>query len=568
MIRIHHALKSSRAAIDLVSIMVGIIVIGLIGGVIAATVFAVIPWSQDKAAKQQLDSIASAESAYRGLSADKDSSLKDASSSPTNSADANQVVLNSAFTGSKGLSTNNLLQESDIYCVISSTDGADYTAYVKSGSGAIYTRNSKSPTYQVQDTRSTCLGDITNGALPGTTGNAGSGAGSGTGTGSGSSGGGTTTPTVDPTAFTASSLVQGSMKYGSSYAIASDGIYGWGDNNFGRVDPKNTTKVGTSRVITSPQLVLAGDFVQITSSNTYTVAVTRTGDVYTWGGISSYSETPITKLSSLSNIAKVALGEKHLIAMTKTGGVVGYGVNDFGQVGNRSTTAVPASAPVTILTNAGPNPIIDIAATQRASAVLRADGEVDTWGNNTSNELGNGTLGGTMTYPTRNKMPVTNGISIQAANSTFAVLTSDGKAFVWGDNSTGIYADGTTTSPSTAATTAPRQIASLADKNIKKLVIGPYASYAIDANNTTYSWGYNQGKLGNGTSSAQYTPTALTISGETIKDATSGFSTTFLLTDSGKIYGVGNNSKYELGQGPGDSVFKNSPTLIKLIPTS
>lgn len=65
------AFKNEAGAIDLASIMVGIIVIGLIGGVIAATVFAVIPWAQDNAAKQQLDSVASAQSAYIGLSSDK-----------------------------------------------------------------------------------------------------------------------------------------------------------------------------------------------------------------------------------------------------------------------------------------------------------------------------------------------------------------------------------------------------------------------------------------------------------------------------------------------------------------
>ena len=65
------AFTNEAGAIDLASIMVGIIVIGLIGGVIAATVFAVIPWAQDNAAKQQLDSVASAQSAYIGLSADK-----------------------------------------------------------------------------------------------------------------------------------------------------------------------------------------------------------------------------------------------------------------------------------------------------------------------------------------------------------------------------------------------------------------------------------------------------------------------------------------------------------------
>ena len=68
---VKEAFKNEEGAIDLASIMVGIIVIGLIGGVIAATVFAVIPWAQDNAAKQQLDSIAAAQSAYVGLVADK-----------------------------------------------------------------------------------------------------------------------------------------------------------------------------------------------------------------------------------------------------------------------------------------------------------------------------------------------------------------------------------------------------------------------------------------------------------------------------------------------------------------
>jgi type II secretory pathway pseudopilin PulG len=67
---IKQAFKNEAGAIDLASIMVGIIVIGLIGGVIAATVFAVIPWAQDNAAKQQLDSAVTAQSAYLGLSAD------------------------------------------------------------------------------------------------------------------------------------------------------------------------------------------------------------------------------------------------------------------------------------------------------------------------------------------------------------------------------------------------------------------------------------------------------------------------------------------------------------------
>jgi len=64
---LNQLVTSSKAAIDLASIMVGVIVIGLIGGVIAATVFAVIPWAQDNAAKQQLDAVSTAQSARAGL---------------------------------------------------------------------------------------------------------------------------------------------------------------------------------------------------------------------------------------------------------------------------------------------------------------------------------------------------------------------------------------------------------------------------------------------------------------------------------------------------------------------
>jgi surface protein len=144
MLRLHQVLKSSRAAIDLASIMVGIIVIGLIGGVIAATIFAVIPWAQDNAAKQQLDSVNSAENAYRGLSSDADTALKNAVSTPSDSSDPNQVVVRSSFTGSTGLAVNNLLanSESNSYCVTGTKNS--YAAYAKSGSGKVFTVSSMS----------------------------------------------------------------------------------------------------------------------------------------------------------------------------------------------------------------------------------------------------------------------------------------------------------------------------------------------------------------------------------------------------------------------------------------
>jgi type II secretory pathway pseudopilin PulG len=121
MLRLTSVLKSSRAAIDLASIMVGVIIIGLIGGVIAATVFAVIPWSQDKAAKQQLDSVHTAQNAFFGLSSDPSQDLVGGKKN--------------SFANSVELGLNSLLASNPTYCTVATVDGKDYHAYAKSGSG-------------------------------------------------------------------------------------------------------------------------------------------------------------------------------------------------------------------------------------------------------------------------------------------------------------------------------------------------------------------------------------------------------------------------------------------------
>ena len=114
--------RNEEGAIDLASIMVGILAIGLIGGVIAATVFAVIPWTQDNAAKQQLDAVVAAQSAYKGLS----------SGVPPAVPQGHAV---NSYADSVALMEAGMLQSSDNYCVIKMNEGASYRAFAKSNSG-------------------------------------------------------------------------------------------------------------------------------------------------------------------------------------------------------------------------------------------------------------------------------------------------------------------------------------------------------------------------------------------------------------------------------------------------
>ena len=129
-ITLNTVFRDEDGAIDLASIMVGVIVIGLIGGAIAATVFAVIPWSQDNAAKQQLDSIVQAENAYFGLSAANPSPLP--AGTPANS-----------FGKSTELETAKLLKTGQRYCATTPDDKKSYTGYSQSSSGKIFTVTDK-----------------------------------------------------------------------------------------------------------------------------------------------------------------------------------------------------------------------------------------------------------------------------------------------------------------------------------------------------------------------------------------------------------------------------------------
>ena len=113
-------LRTQGGAIDLASIMVGVLVIGIIGGVIAATVFAVIPWSQDNAARQVLDSVKTAESVQYSFS----------------SGSGKAVYGTDAFLeGTTNAAGKSLLQTNTAVKIVISNDGLHFVAISASQTG-------------------------------------------------------------------------------------------------------------------------------------------------------------------------------------------------------------------------------------------------------------------------------------------------------------------------------------------------------------------------------------------------------------------------------------------------
>ena len=127
-------LKTEGGAIDLASIMVGVLVIGIIGGVIAATVFAVVPFAQDEAAKGALDSVKQAQSVAFAL----------------NSADG-QGQFNSYVDLINGNAEDPaLLQASPDVAIVLLNGDTTYLAYFESGSGQVFRITSEDPNTAVE----------------------------------------------------------------------------------------------------------------------------------------------------------------------------------------------------------------------------------------------------------------------------------------------------------------------------------------------------------------------------------------------------------------------------------
>ena len=107
--------------------MVGVLVLGIVGGIIAATVFVAIPWSQDQAAERDLQQVATSESVYY------------AANSPESYATADVLEEPSSFgSGAR-------LLPADTPPIDVSADGSGYAACIVSATGHIFYITSLSP---------------------------------------------------------------------------------------------------------------------------------------------------------------------------------------------------------------------------------------------------------------------------------------------------------------------------------------------------------------------------------------------------------------------------------------
>ena len=284
-------------------------------------------------------------------------------------------------------------------------------------------------------------------------------------------GNGTTTNSLTPvqvSGLTGVTAIAGGEIF--SLALKSDGtVWTWGFNGEGELGNGTTTNSSTPVQVTGLTGITA-----IAGGEGHGLALKSDGKVYAWGdnwggqlgnGTTINSTAPV-QVSSLTGVTAIAGGWYHSLALKSDGSVWAWGTNNAGQLGNGSTSYF-SSAPVQV---SGLTSVSAIAGGAMYSLALKSDGTVWAWGSNNYGQLGNGT---TTSSSTPVQVSSLTGVTAIAAGSGHALaLKSNDTVWAWGYGGNGQLGNGATSNSST-----PVQVSGLS--KVYSISAGGFHSLAL-----------------------------------------------------------------------------------------
>ena len=352
-------------------------------------------------------------------------------------------------------------------------------------------------------------------------------------------------------------------------ALVAGSVECWGDNEDGELGNNTTTNSS------SPVMVMGvggtgtlSGVTQISAGKYHTCALVS-GSVYCWG-LNDYGElgnntttnsgTPVqVRLSAttyLTGVTQVSASGKFTCALVTGGTVRCWGHNQYGQLGNGNTTDSSIAVQVSGITNA-----TQVTNGANHACALLTDSTVKCWGLNQNGQLGNNT---TTNSSTPVQVLAAGGVgsltgvsSVSGGRLHTCALLSAGTVYCWGDNDNGELGDGTTTSRS-----LPVQVGTI--PNATAVSAGEYHSCALLTDGTAQCWGAGAfGQVGSGTTADTSSPVtvigpggygslsgiaAISAGGADINE-TNDYEHTCALMSNGTVVCWGQNNYGQLGNG-------------------
>ncbi|MEA2522689.1 MAG: hypothetical protein QOI81_2335 [Actinomycetota bacterium] len=191
------------------------------------------------------------------------------------------------------------------------------------------------------------------------------------------------TSPVDVSGLT-SGVAQISVGWGHTCAVTtSGGAMCWGFNRNGQLGDGTTTNSSMPVQVVG----LTSGVAQISASRRDTCVVMTSGGAKCWGhnnfgalgdGTKIDSSVPVDVLGLASGVAQISTSRSHTCAVTTAGGALCWGHNEWGYLGNGTTTSSSKPVGVSGLSSG----VAQISASGTSTCALTASGGVRCWGNN------------------------------------------------------------------------------------------------------------------------------------------------------------------------------------------
>lgn len=328
----------------------------------------------------------------------------------------------------------------------------------------------------------------------------------------------------------------------SSCALTTTGaVKCWGSNAYGQVGDGSTTDRSAPADVTS----LSGGAAAISVGGSHACALSQAGAVQCWGnnvagevgdGTTTNRSAPVAVIGLGSGVASLSLGNYHSCALLVSGGVQCWGANDRGQLGDGSTVNSLSPIAVSGLSSG----VSSIGTGFYHACALIAGGAMRCWGYNQYGALGDGSS------TTRTTPVDVAGLSGAAAVSPGAlstcVLMALGDVKCWGYNFFGQTGNGSTSQSAVPANVAWHTA------GVASIGVGAYHSCAVTSGGAARCWGANEsGQLGDNTTTQRTSAVAVAGLDSGVVAISTGAVHSCALTVGGGVWCWGRNSDGQLG---------------------
>ncbi|PFX27678.1 regulator of chromosome condensation-like [Stylophora pistillata] len=305
-------------------------------------------------------------------------------------------------------------------------------------------------------------------------------------------------------------------------------VYTWGCNDEGALGRVTSSENGEEFTAGPVQDIESVNVVMVSAGDSHTMALSDQGTVYGWGTYRDASgqvglqadgvkHKPTVILTLQNNpIIKIASGNDHTVALTKDGNIFTWGCAEQGQLGRIMGCFTSRGGRRGLQYILNPKQVRDkkrltfkdIFCGSYSTFAVSQYGAVYAWGLNNYGQLGTGDLE-TLYAPTKVEALTSlisdnnKCVSIASGQHHTIVLDSSGKVYAMGRAEYGRLGLG----EDAKETTSPVLVAALEWNPICKIACGEAVSLAVSSKGDLYSWGFGSClQLGTGEDEDEFSP--------------------------------------------------------------